>query len=193
VRKTYFALGAAMALAFSHIATATVWTDNVSNSFTFNPGKDNSYYSFIYDITGSGDPLNILADPSNAFNPGEDIIDSAFLTLDFSLGNGTPIKTANIALDFGSQIQLAYSIADETLTLATAIGKLNADGTLKLEIERTAGTFTLTSSTLTATGTDNTLAVISAAPTSVPEPGSLALFGMGMISLAFIGRRRLCA
>jgi PEP-CTERM motif len=196
MKKTIATLSFITTMVLSSLAMATTWTDNVANGVTFNPGNGHSDYTFIYNITGSGDPFNVLFDPSNPFQPGLDLINTAHLTLDFTFG-GTTTKTADISLD-SSQTQSSFTITDDDITLlANAIAKLNADGTLQLDILRTDGAFALTNSTLTATGVDNTTtptditlsATVSA--TAVPEPSTMMLLGVGMLSLVVYGKRRM--
>ena len=172
-------------------AMAIQWTDNVANDFMFNNGRPD--YTFIYDITGSGDPLNVLSDPSNAFHPGVDVISIADLLLNFTF-NGNTTKTADISLDVNTQTLLNFTIADKDLDLnASAIAQLNNDGTIQLDIHQIDGTFALTNSILTATGTDNTPTIDAPPPldqpTSVPEPGTLLLLGAGLAGGGLLRRK----
>ena len=186
MKNTIVALGLIASMACSGTATATpfTWIDNVSNGVTLNGGHAD--YQFVYDITGSGNSLNVLTDPTDPFKVGFDVINSASLLLDFTFSGGSS-KTATITLD-SSFLQSGYTIADESLTLsATAIAKLNTDGTLVLDIHRTDGTFELTSSKLTAIGTDNTP---QSSPAAVPEPASLGLAGLGLAGLGWTRRRK---
>jgi hypothetical protein len=168
----------------------TTWIDNVANDHTLNQGQPN--YFFIYDITGSGDPSNVLFDPSNPFHPGSDVITGADLSLTFHFGNdGQNTKTANLFLDVNLQTLLNFTIADKDLTLnADAIAQLNDNGTLRLDIHRISGTFQLTDSKLTANGVDNTVTQpnLPAQP-SVPEPSTFYLLGAGLLGVGFVRMR----
>lgn len=184
--------------ATTHTAFATTWVDNVANKVTFNPGHGssgdgNSYYSFTYDITGSGDALNLLSDPSNPFHPGKDTISSADLFLNFHFGNDDQnAKTADIYLDGIDQTPLHFAIDDAHFD-ASGIASLNDNGTLRLDIRRISGTFQLTDSRLTANGTDNTLTQPDppTQPTqpSIPEPSTFFLLGAGLLGVGFVRMR----
>jgi hypothetical protein len=192
MKKVLAALGILISLTVSGTAMATpvtTWVDNVANQNTFNNG--NPDYSFIYNITGSGNALNVLANPGNTFHPGIDLIGSADLLLNFSYAGATN-KTANIVLDINSQSLTNFTIQDKDINLnAGGVAQLNADGTLRLDIHRTLGTFTLTDSILTASGTDYT--PVNPDPTQsapVPEPGTVILLGAGFFALAVYSKRR---
>ncbi len=170
---------------------AATWTDTVANGNNFNPGNGNQDYAFTYDITGSGDPLNVLSDPSNPFNPGEDLVTSADLLLNFSYGRGNDDSTMDIKLDVNLETLLNFTVAEEDLNLnASAVAQLNNDGTLRLDIHRISGTFELTNSILTATGIDyaQTQSDPPAQP-SIPEPSTLLLFGAGILGVGLVRKR----
>jgi PEP-CTERM motif len=192
MKKTIATLSFITTMVLSSLAMATTWTDTVLNDVNLNNGNPN--YFFIFDITGSGDPLNVLSVPSNLFHPvsGLNQINSAILSLHFTF-NGNTTQTANISLD-NIIPATAFTIADKDFDLvATAIDKLNTDGTLQLDILRTDGTFKLINSTLTATGVDNTTTPtdITLSATAVPEPSTMMLLGVGMLSLVVYGKRRM--
>ena len=172
MKKWTVTLTIAFLLSIATSAMSTQWVDSVSNNSKLNNG-DGKEYSFIYNITGAGSPANVLSNPSNVFHPGIDVISSADLFLNFTV-NGNSVKTADIALD-GVNVLTSYTIADKDLNLdLTAVAQLNTDGTVTLSIYEKKGTYTLTDSILTATGTDNT---------PVPESSTAMLLGAGLLGI----------
>ncbi|HSB31424.1 MAG TPA: PEP-CTERM sorting domain-containing protein [Candidatus Sulfobium mesophilum] len=172
----------------------TTWIDNVANN---SPEINNGHphYIFIYDITGSGSPQNVLLDPSNPFHPGSDIISSADLFLNFSYGNGNADSTMEIKVDGTDYLTsvVITDIDDQHQAVASAVAQLNDNGTLRLDIHRISGTFQLTDSKLTANGTDNTLTQPDP-PTqpiqpSIPEPSTFFLLGAGLLGVGFVRMR----
>ncbi len=189
------------------LATPYTWVDSVANGVTLNGGKGHSDYSFIYDITGSGNALNVLSpDPSNPFHPGIDVISTANLSLNFSYGNGNSDSTLDIKLD-GDDFLMGITIGDRNLSLASVMATLNTDGTVELSIHRITGEFGLTDSILTACGSDNTIPLPSPTPNPdptppldpinpiapiqpIPEPSTILIIGAGLLGFSLVRKMK---
>jgi hypothetical protein len=180
-------IGAALMLvAGSAWAIPTTWTDTID----FNPDiLIPPAYFYTHNISDSGF--------TSFFMGGDDTISSYVLTIalyddnkgsrynfcnnEFRIGDGP--EAARI-LTSGGVYSYNFSLTSNDYA-GSLLGRLDlwADGKLGVFVGSTLGDFYLASSELRVYGDNGT------AP--VPEPGTMALIGFGMLSLAIYGKRRM--
>ena len=119
----------------------------------------------------------------NGFNPGVDTVDSYSLSFDLYDDNDRQAEVALVSQP-GSLLNAAFFNLSGTesagWTLA-GVWQLDLSGHLTVAISSLLGDFYLGSSTLTVKGH------------SVPEPGTLALFGAALLGFGLIRRKRINA
>ena len=179
IAKTFFAVLAVAAMSSSAQATMT-WTDD------YTPGTQlitpDSPAIYDHDLTLGG------------FNPLTDTVQSLTLTIDLFANDIVSFLTGRLSVDAGSNYSnlnfvFGDGIYDETFNAQASASMLD-DGILHVEIFASLKpllsgldfdpTFTLTGSHLVATGTRS----------SVPEPGTLGLLGLGLLGIAAGSRRK---
>lgn len=169
--KKLKALLAGLALvAVSATSSAAIWSQTID----LNPDKYiGAPFSWTHDLTTVG------------FQPGQGLITSFSLSLTIKDDNDSWWEIFEIA-----KVDLPGFLADETWAwpigtnsagpdLAGLIS-LNTSGLLSVSLSATLGDFYLDKSVLNASGVGH----------NVPEPGALALVGLGLAGLAFTRRRR---
>jgi len=170
-------LAGAALLALSGTANATfvptVWTDAVS----FPNVKIDAANSFSYthDITREG------------FVAGKDTVDSYSLSLnlfDDSKNHGPEIAYIDLPGLAGDRVYFNLSGTEYGGWSALAQAVLGQTGQLQYSVFALVGEFFLGGSTLTVHGERS-----AADPKSVPEPGVLGLFGLGLLGAAVANRQ----
>lgn len=171
----------AMAATFLTLASATAFaipiTDIVDPSPDVVISFGGSPFIYQHDITDNG------------FSPLLQTITSAILTVhlfdgdnkgneefQFLIGNG---GTSQIYSD--TNVNNGASGAPYSISLVAALSDLQADGKLNVQLSAQSGSYTFTDSTLVAQVTSRS---------AVPEPGILALLGIGLLGAGAARRRK---
>jgi hypothetical protein len=174
--KTFVAVAALVGLAGTANASfvAASWTDSVAGSSTLiNSSKD---FSYTHDLTDNG------------FRPLTDLITDFSLSLNLSDDKDAAGEwaTINVADVFGLGNKYTFNISDTNFTHGTTLLgliELNVLGTLSVTIHAIqTGDFYFGGSKLVAAGLQDTR--------QVPEPETLAMFGIGLVGVAAAARRR---
>ncbi len=195
MNKTKTRLLALAALAAASVtaahATPAIWTDWVDPADKKISAGQTFQYTHIITDAGSG-----------SFIPGVDTISSASLTLwlydDAFFGDIPLIGDAPEAVSFsfdgsawsGAQAVGGNSWFEQTFSFFS-LANLLSDGVINVGLRGNAGDFMFDKSFLTVKGDKGVGGTggIGGA-TSVPEPGTLLMFGLGMLGVGFAGRRK---
>ena len=173
VTRTLFSLIAVAAVSGTAQAAfvPATWTDDYITNTPVSPGSPAEYF---HDITFGG------------FNPGSDLVTSFQLTIDL-YSNATSRWFQGLAFvdaGFGTTNPLVFSFGDSAYQGTSLLGlfTLNLEGLLDVTVSSIIGDFDLTGSHLVANGFQRVA--------SVPEPGTLALLGLGLLGIAAGVRRK---
>ena len=174
------------ALALGYMGTANAipayWDDWAGDSGTYiNP--DHSY-SYTHDITDWG---------SGSYRPGIDSISSAHLSIwlyDDAFFSDLPVlgdgqETVGFRFDNGSWSS-SEAVDGNVIfwdSFDFIVTSLVSDGKLNVKIRSNRGDFQFGASHLEAWGNKS-------GGRSVPEPATLSLFGLGLLGLGFVARRK---
>lgn len=168
------------ALAAVH-ATPITFTDivNPSNDVKLTDGGQVETYTYTHNIVDNG------------FNSATDLITSA--EIDISLGDDESDnwffgaeETVRIRLDNVTQGN-AFEVNTGVYSFNVMTQFLQTDGSLVVFLEARSGDFYFKDSRL------DVYANRTETPAAVPEPGSMALMGLGMLGLGFAARRKIKA
>jgi hypothetical protein len=164
------------ALAAVH-ATPITFTDivNPANDVTVGSG---STYTFTHNIVDNG--FNSATDLITSADIGISLKDNDVDILFWNLEN-VRIKLDNVT------IANSFEVDTDIYHFNVSTTYLQTDGSLTVTLQSLDGDFIFKDSQL------DVYANRTAAPAAVPEPGSMALMGLGMLGLGFAARRKIKA
>jgi len=155
--------------------TDTVWfnSSNTSHTWTFDLDNDPLFAGWALGPYGTAD-IN-----------AEDTVDSAYFSIGFFddfLSDGRKFESeyGGLTVDGNNWLANEEIGAGNTILLADVSGLL-VDHMLSVTVSRVSGDFGVSFTSLIGEYTDN--------PASVPEPGSLALLGLGLAGLGLSRRK----
>jgi hypothetical protein len=170
------------ALVMGSVGTAqaipTTWTDDAGINGTYLEAGD--IYSYTHNIK----------DGANGYRPGVDSIWSASLTISLydTLFGDLPLigdEQETVGFKFDNGAWSAWNIVDSALLSVDnfdfTVTSLLADGLLNVSVRAGRGDFYFVNSHLTVNGDRST---------SVPEPATLSMFGLGVLAMGWAVRRR---
>lgn len=176
-----FSLGSASAIPVSH---------------TYDPA--NFLMSANGAVSGATYTHNILSGFADvgSYDPLLDTITSAILRVSLIDAGGPESYTYALDTIFSGNFQNVPASRTDVLNFGPGLvlSALAVDGTLDVVLTVTAGSFTFASSTLEAQVTKGEEQVRTNAQVSanaIPEPGSIALVGLGLLGLGVLRRKKI--
>ena len=172
--KTFFAVAALVGLAGSANAAfvPATWTDSVGGSVKINQGGS---YAYEHDLTNEG--FRPLTDLITDFSLSVNLFDDNDKT-----GEWATVQVADV-LGLGNTYSFNFTSNNFNHgTTLLGLIELNALGSLSVTINSLYGDFYFGGSKLVAAGLQESR--------QVPEPETLAMFGIGLVGVAAAARRR---
>ncbi|HEX6734328.1 MAG TPA: PEP-CTERM sorting domain-containing protein, partial [Azonexus sp.] len=103
----------------------------------------------------------------------------------FAIGTDATVQLYN-----GTNVNNGNTGADFPIVLLAALSDLSADGILSVTLSASSGDYRFTHSLLSAEITRGSTDSVQLAATAVPEPGTMALLGLGMLGMGLMRKRK---
>lgn len=175
-----------LALTISATVSATPYYEEFTDNVFLNSSNTSHTWTFDLDNDALFAGWNLLGGPfGTADINAEDTVDSAYFSIGFYddfLNDGWSFANeyGGLTVDGSTWLSNEEIGAGDSIILAD-VSALLVDHILSVTVSRNQGDFGVSFTSLAGEFTDN--------PAAVPEPGSLALLGLGLAGLGFSRRK----